>query len=90
VALEAHPEIEVDGTLSIALGFRAVDGSHRAALSYREGRPFAVRVLTPVETLKSMFSINNKKNPFFAVKYSPEVDEILAQMARGEVGPNLF
>jgi hypothetical protein len=90
VALEAHPEIEVDGTLSLALGFRAVDGSHRAALSYREGRPFAVRVLTPVETLKSMFSINNKKNPFFAVKYSPEVDEILEQMARGEVGPNLF
>jgi hypothetical protein len=86
-ALEAHPAIEADGTQSLALGIRAVDGSHRAALAYREGRPFAVRVLSPVETLKSMFSINNKKNPFFAVKYSPQVDEILEAMARGEIKP---
>lgn len=88
-ALEAHPEIEADGTLSLALGIRAVDGSHRAALAYKEGRPFAVRVLSPVEALKSMFSISNKKNPFFAVKYTQQVDEILRQMARGEVGPNV-
>jgi hypothetical protein len=86
-ALEAHPEIEADGGLSLALGIRPVDGSHRAALTYREGRPFAVRVLTPVETIKSMFSINNKKNPFFAVKYSPMVDEVLEKMARGEIKP---
>ena len=83
MALEAHPEIEADGTLSLALSIRAIDGSHRAALTYQEGRPFAVRVLTPVETLKSMFSIDNKKNPFFAVKYSEQIDEILKRMARG-------
>ncbi len=70
-----------------ALGIRPIDGSHRGALAYKEGRPFAVRVLTPVETLKSMFSINNKKNPFFAVKYSPMVDEVLEKMARGEFKP---
>ncbi len=88
-ALEGHPEIEPDGTMSLALGFRAIDGSHRAALTHREGKPFAVRVLTPVETLKSMFSMDNKKNPFFAVKYTPIVDEILEKMARGEVGPHV-
>jgi hypothetical protein len=88
-ALEAHPEIEADGTLSLALGIRALDGSHRAALTYREGRPFTVRVLTPVETLRSMFSIDNKKNPFFAVKYTPQVDEILEEIARGEAGANV-
>jgi hypothetical protein len=86
-ALEAHPEIEADGTLSLTLGFRAVDGSHRAALAYREHRPFAVRVLSPVETLKSMFSINNQKNPFFALKYSPLADEILGLMALGKIKP---
>ena len=84
-ALEAHPEIEADGTLSLVLGFRAVDGSHRAALAYQEGRPFAVRVLSPVETLKSMFSINNQKNPFFALKYSPRDDEILQLIALSNV-----
>jgi len=86
-ALIAHPEMDEDGKLSMALTIRAIDGSHRAALTYREGRPFAVYVLTPVETLKSMFSINNKKNPFFALKYSPEVDGVLERMARGEIGP---
>lgn len=86
-AIFAHPEMEEDGELSLALSIRAVDGSHRAALTYREGRPFSVRVLSPVETLKSIFSINNKKNPFFAVKYSPQVDEVLEQMARGEIKP---
>jgi hypothetical protein len=34
-----------------------------------------------------MFSINNRKNPFFALKYSPQVDEILEAMARGEIKP---
>ena len=87
-ALEAHAEVR-DGNLNLALSIRAIDGSHRAALAYKEGRPFAVRVLTPVEALKSIFSINNKKNPFFAVKYSPEADEILEQMVRGEVGPHI-
>jgi len=86
-ALEAHPDLEADGTLSFTLGFRAVDGSHRAALTYKEGRPFAVRVLSPVETLKSMFSINNQKNPFFALKYSPRDDEILELMADGKIRP---
>jgi len=89
MAVFAHPEMEEDGKLSLALSMRPVDGSHRAALTYREGRPFAVRVMTPVETLKSIFSINNKKNPFFALKYSPEVDDVLEQMARGEVGPHV-
>ena len=89
LATFAHPEIGADGKLSLGFSIRAVDGSHRAALTYREGRPFAVRVLTPVETLKSIFSIDNKKNPFFALKYSPEVDDILERMARGEVGPHV-
>jgi hypothetical protein len=84
-ALEAHPEIEADGTQSLALGIRAVDGSHRAALAYKEGRPFAVRVLSPVETLKSLFAINNQKNPFFALKYSPRDEEVLVLMALGRI-----
>ena len=88
MAVFAHPAMEEDGKLSLALSMRAVDGSHRAALTYREDKPFSVRVLTPVETLKSIFSINNKKNPFFALQYSPEVDDILEQMARGGVGPH--
>jgi hypothetical protein len=89
MAVFAHPEMDEAGKWGLALSIRAVDGSHRAALTHREGRPFAVRVLTPVETLKSIFSIDNKKNPFFALKYSPEVDDILEQMARGEVGPHV-
>jgi hypothetical protein len=84
-ALEAHAEIE-NRELSLALSIRAIDGSHRAALTYKEGGPFAVRLLSPVESLKSMFSINNKKNPFFALKYTPEIDRILEQMARGKLG----
>jgi hypothetical protein len=86
-ALEAYPEIEADGRLSFTLGFRAIDGSHRAALAHIESRPFAVRVLSPVETLKSMFSINNQKNPFFALKYSPRDDEMLELMALGKIKP---
>lgn len=86
-ALEAHPEIEADGTLSLTLGFRAVDGSHRAALAYQEGRPFAVRMLSPVETLKSMFSINNQKNPFFSLKYSPRDEKILQLIALHTIKP---
>jgi hypothetical protein len=89
LGLEAHPEIELDGTMSLALSSRAIDGSHRAALTHREGRPFAVRVLTPVETLRSIFAINNKKNPFFAVKYSSQADEILEEIARGDAGPHV-
>jgi len=89
MAAFVHPEIGADGGLTLGYSIRAVDGSHRAALSYREGRPFAVRVLTPIETLKSIFSIDNKKNPFFALKYSPKVDAVLERMARGEVGPHV-
>jgi hypothetical protein len=50
MATFAHPQMGEDGKPSLALSTRAVDGSHRAALTYREGTPFAVRVLTPVET----------------------------------------
>lgn len=80
-ALQAHVEIEEDGKPAFSLSIRAIDGSHRAALSYKEGRPFAVRLLSPVETLKSMFSIDNKRNPFFALKYSPQADKVLELMA---------
>jgi len=38
---------------------------------------------------KGIFSIDNKKNPFFALKYSPEADNVLEQMARREVGPHV-
>jgi hypothetical protein len=86
-AIEAQPELN-DGALHITLSFRAIDGSHRAALTYKEGKPFAVRVLTPVETLKSTFAIGTKKNPFFVGGYTEDAELLLEQMARGEAGPN--
>ena len=75
-AIEAQPKME-DGVMNLVLSFRAIDGSHRAALAYKEGRPFRVHVLTPVETLKSIFAIGTKKNPFFALEYSPEAERAL-------------
>ena len=87
-AIEAHPEL-TDGVLHISLSLRAIDGSHRAALTYKEGKPFAVRVLTPVETLKSTFAIGTKKNPFFVGGYTKESELLLEKMARGELGPNV-
>jgi hypothetical protein len=87
-AIEAQPELE-NGAVGITLSFRAIDGSHRAALTHREGRPFSVRVLSPLENLKSIFAIGFKKNPFFALRYSPELDKLLALMTSGKVGPNV-
>jgi hypothetical protein len=80
-AIEAQPAI-TDGVLEMTLSFRAIDGSHRAALAYREGKPFSVRVLSPSETLKSIFAIGVKKNPFFLIDYSEEAGILLQQMAR--------
>jgi hypothetical protein len=77
-AVEAHPTIE-DGVMHLVLSFRAIDGSHRAALAYKEGRPFRVHVLTPVEALMSVFAIGTKKNPFFVLGYSPEAEGLLKQ-----------
>jgi hypothetical protein len=87
-AIHAYPELE-KGVMNIALSFRAIDGSHRAALAYREKRTFSVRVLTPEETLKSIFAIGNKKNPLFARSYTKEADDLLEAMGRGEIGPNI-
>jgi hypothetical protein len=75
--IQVHAELE-NGALAFALSLRAIDGSHRAARAYREGRPFSVFVLTPVETLQSMFSIGNKKNPFFLRDYTKEDELLLA------------
>ncbi len=87
-AIEAQPEL-TDGMLSLNLSFRAVDGSHRAALTYREGQPFSAYILTPVESLQSVFAIGSKKNPFFAVPYSPEGEAVLAMMARETTDANV-
>lgn len=87
-AIEAQPELN-DGEVSMRLSFRAIDGSHRAALTHREGRPFSVRVLAPAENLKSIFAIGFKKNPFFALRYSPELEKLLALMASGKASPNV-
>lgn len=84
--IQAHAALE-DGATVLALSLRAIDGSHRAALAYREGRPFSVFVLTPVETLQSTFAIDNKKNPFFLREYTKEGEWLLAQMARGSIKP---
>ena len=83
-AILAHPEFE-NGTMAMSLGFRAVDGSHRAALTYQTGRPFSVYFLSPVEILQSIFSIDNKKNPFFVAGYTEEAEELLRQMALGTI-----
>jgi hypothetical protein len=84
--IQAHAELE-NGVITLALSLRAIDGSHRAALAYREGRPFTVFLLTPLETLQSTFAIDNKKNPFFLREYTKEADVLLTQMARGEIKP---
>ena len=83
-AIEAQPELE-DGNIGLTLSFRAIDGSHRAALTRREGRPFSVRVLSPTENLKSIFAIGFNKNPFFVLRYSPELERLLTLMASGKV-----
>jgi hypothetical protein len=87
-AIEAQPELE-NGAIGITLSFRAIDGSHRAALTHREGRPFSVRVLSPLENLKSIFAIGFKKNPFFALRYSPELEKLLRLMASGKASPGM-
>jgi len=87
-AIEAQPDLS-DGKVGLLLPFRVIDGSHRAALTHREGRPFSAYILTPVENLKSIFAIGAMKNPFFSVPYSPEADRVLDLMARSVVGPNL-
>jgi|SRR5450755_4358307 hypothetical protein len=84
----AQPDLS-DGKLGLLLSFRVIDGSHRAALTHREGRPFSAYILGPVENLKSIFAIGAKKNPFFSVPYSPEAGRVLDLMARGVVGPNV-
>jgi hypothetical protein len=83
-AIQGHPELE-NGEVCMTLGLKAIDGSHRAALTYREGLPFSVLVLTPLELLKSTFAIDNKKNPFFERGYTKAAEELLTQMTRGEV-----
>ena len=84
--IQAHPELDDDG-VALALSLRAIDGSHRAALAHREGRPFSVFVLTPVETLQCTFAIDNKKNPFFLRSYTRAGEYVLAQMALGKIKP---
>jgi|SRR5579864_528410 len=84
--IQGHPELD-NGEMALALSLRAIDGSHRAALAYREGRPFSVLVLNPVETLQCTFAIDNKKNPFFLRKYTKEGEWLLAKMARGDIKP---
>jgi len=84
-AIEAQPD--PSDKLGLLISFRVIDGSHRAALTHREGRPFSAYILTPVENLKSIFAIGAKKNPFFALRYGPELEELLRLMARGELGP---
>jgi len=54
--IEAQPDVS-DGKLGLLLSFRVIDGSHRAALTHRECRPFSAYILTPVENLKSIFAI---------------------------------
>lgn len=87
-AIEAFPEL-IDGAGNLTLSFRAIDGSHRAALAYKEGLPFSARILLPHQILKSTFAIGNKKNPFFVAGYTRDMEKLLAMMARGEVGPNV-
>lgn len=89
-AIEAQPEV-IDGVVTkyLIASFRVIDGSHRGALTHRENRPFAARILSPVENLRSIFAIGTKKNPFFALRYGPELEELLNLMARGGVGPSL-
>jgi hypothetical protein len=80
-AIEAQPDLS-DDKPGLLISFRVIDGSHRAALTHREGRPFSAYILTPVENLKSIFAIGTKKNPFFALRYSPELEEVLRLIAR--------
>jgi hypothetical protein len=84
--IQAHPDLD-NGEITLALSLRAIDGSHRAALAFREGRPFSVLVLNPVETLQCTFAIGNKKNPFFLPKYTKAGEWLLAKMALGEIKP---
>ena len=86
--IEAQPDLS-DGKPGLLLSFRVIDGSHRAALTHREGHPFSAYILSPEENLKSIFAIGFKKNPFFSVPYSPDADRVLDLMARGVVGPNV-
>jgi len=77
--IQGHPEWD-NGVMNLALSLRALDGSHRAALTFREGKPFSVFVLTPVETLQCTFAIGNKKNPFFLREYTKAGEQLLAKM----------
>jgi hypothetical protein len=86
-AIEAQPEVTDGKVTGLLISFRVIDGSHRAALTYREGHPFSARILSPVENLKSIFAIGTKKNPFFALRYSPELEEALRMMAGASWAP---